>query len=50
MVSNHDSELTVVDHGDVFLLGGTYQRISPVKLEALTTMQIEKFILVMIEL
>lgn len=36
--------LTVVDHGNVFLLGGAYQRIPPVELEALTTMQIEKFI------
>ena len=39
-----DIQLTVVDHGDVFLLGGTHQRISPIELEALATMQIQKFI------
>jgi hypothetical protein len=39
-----DIQLTVVDHGDVLLLSGTYQRISPIELEALATMQIQKFI------
>jgi len=39
-----DIQLTVVDHGDVLLLSGTYQRVSPIELEALATMQIQKFI------
>lgn len=50
-VAGHpDTRLTVVDHGDVFLLGGAYQRISPIELKALTTMQIQQFIWVMIKL
>ena len=48
-ISYPGSRLTVVDHGDIFLFGGTYQRISPVELEALTTMQIQKFIYSIIE-
>ena len=43
-VTDLDSRLTVVHHGDVFLLGWTYQRVSPVELEALSTMQIQEFI------
>jgi len=39
-----NAQLTVVDHVDVFLFGGTHQRIPPIELKALTTMQIQKFI------
>jgi hypothetical protein len=43
-VSYRATQLTVVDHGNVFFLCRTHQGISPVKLEALTTMQIQQFI------
>jgi hypothetical protein len=39
VVSYPDTRLTVVDHGDVFFLRGTYQSVSPIELEALTTVQ-----------
>ena len=45
-----DIQLTVIDHGDVFLLRGTYQSVSPVELKALATMQIQKFIWEIMEL
>ena len=44
VLSHPEAWLTVVDHGDVFLLSRTDQRISPIELKALTTMQTQKFI------